>query len=198
MLAPPVAVAAFDAALDWTHGRLERARDTSPTAPTPCPGWDLRALLVHMDDSLAALAEAASLGRVGVDPGAAPPAATTSELVDRVVRRACATRAAWSARPGGGPVEVGTLALDRDTVALVGAVEVTAHGWDVGVAVGDATPLPEPLAARLLPVALSLVGPEDRPRRFGPALPVTPGAGPAERLLAHLGRGPVRPEELRT
>lgn len=186
---PSPALAVLDAAVVWTHDCLQAARTADAALPTPCARWDLGDLLTHMEDSLAALAEAA-LGRVALD--AAPPSARRepSVLVERVVRRACEMRAHWHALPAGGPVEVDVLALDRDTLALVGALEVTVHGWDVAATLGTARRPPEDLAARLLPVARHAVPPGERGARFGPALvPADPSA--SARLLAHLGRDPA-------
>src|SRR5205807_4065331 len=38
--------------------------------PTPCRGWDLRMLLRHASESLAAIGEGIEAGRVGLDPTA--------------------------------------------------------------------------------------------------------------------------------
>ncbi|WP_460841205.1 TIGR03086 family metal-binding protein [Nocardioides marmoraquaticus] len=177
----------LDAALTWTHGALQHARTADLDAPTPCRGWVLRDLLVHMEDSLAALGEAAS-GRVEVDvaPVADGPAPV---LVDQVCRRARVVRAGWEARVTSAPVAVGDLPLGRDTLTLVGALEVVVHGWDVARATGAPLVVPADLAARLLPVAQAAVG--DRGSRFGPVVPVAPGAPAADHLLAHLGRDPA-------
>lgn len=182
-------MAVLDAAVVWTHDRLQQARAADAALPTPCAGWDLGDLLVHMEDSLAALAEAA-LGVVALDGPPPEPSRDVGVLVDRVVRRACELRARWQTLPrrfNDAPVEVDVLALDRDTLALVGALEVTVHGWDVGAAVGVPVRPPEDLAARLLPVAHQVVPEGERGARFGPA--VAPyDASAAARLLAHLGR----------
>ncbi|ROR92756.1 maleylpyruvate isomerase family mycothiol-dependent enzyme [Nocardioides aurantiacus] len=185
-LSAPRALAVLDAAVVWTHDCLQAARTADAGLPTPCAGWDLGDLLVHMEDSLAALAEAA-LGRVALDAPLPAAAREPAVLVERVVRRACHTRARWQALPTGGAVEVDVLALDRDTLALVGALEVTVHGWDVAAAVGPARRPPEDLAARLLPVARHAVPAGERGGRFAPALVPTDGSA-AARLLAHLGR----------
>ena len=191
-VSPPRAVgplAVLDAAVVWTHDRLQQARTADVGAPTPCSGWDLGDLLTHMEDSLAALGEAA-LGVVALDGPPPEPSRDTGVLLDRVVRRACELRARWHTLPSRfsrAPVEVDVLALDRDTLALVGALEVAVHGWDVGVAAGTPLRPPEDLAARLLPVARQVVPEEERGGRFGPAVaPYDTSA--AARLLAHLGR----------
>ena len=182
----PRALAVLDAAVVWTHDCLQAARNADPALPTPCAAWDLGDLLVHMEDSLAALSDAA-LGRVELDVPRHPGSRDATVLVERVVSRACTMRARWRTLPPGGPVEVDALALDRDTLALVGALEVTVHGWDVAAAVGSSRRPPEDLAARLLPVARHVVTDGERGRRFGPAL-APYDASAAARLLAHLGR----------
>ena len=182
---PPAAVAVLDSAVTWTHSCLQLARTRPLDLPTPCAEWDLGRLLAHMDDSLVAIGEAAELGRVSVTerPGPVDP----DLLVDRIVQRACHTRAAWLRRLTSAPVGVGDLSLGRDTLVLVGALEITVHGWDVSRACGDPRPIPEDLAARLYDVCTAVVTPGERGRRFAPPLPpADPSA--STRLLAHLGR----------
>jgi len=182
----PLSVATLDSAITWTHSCLQGARVSPLSLPTPCHDWDLGQLMVHMDESLVAIGEAAELGHVDVDPHARPP--DVGQLVDRIVQRACRTRAAWQQRLTSAPLGVGDLALGRDTVALVSALEIAVHGWDVAVATGQQRRLPEDLAVRLYAVALAVVTPDERGRRFGPAVPVAPSAPTSTRLLAHLGR----------
>ena len=182
----PTPVAVLDSAIAWSHSCLQPARTRPLSLPTPCTGWDLGQLLLHMDESLVAIAEAAELGHVEVVPHQPPPGA--AQLVDRVVQRACRTRAAWHHRLTSAPVGVGDLRLGRDTVVLVGALEIAVHGWDVAAATSQGRRLPENLAVRLYDVALAVVTPHERGRRFGPGVPVPSSAPTGTRLLAHLGR----------
>ncbi len=183
---PPASVAVLDSAVTWTHACLQLARTSDLSAPTPCADWDLGKLLAHMEDSLEALGEAAEIGRVRVadldaraDPG---------RTIDRLVQRACTTRAAWMRRLTSAPISVGDLPLGRDTLAMVGALEIAVHGWDVAQAVGSGLRLPEDLAARLYGVAQVVVSPSERGTRFADAIPVPSSAPMSTRLLAHLGR----------
>jgi uncharacterized protein (TIGR03086 family) len=183
---PPASVAVLDSAVTWTHSCLQLARTSDLTLPTPCSSWDLGDLLAHMEDSLEALGEAAELGRIRVTdlPGVQDPGRT----IDRIVQRACTTRAAWMHRLTSAPISVGDLALGRDTLAMVGALEIAVHGWDVAQTVGSNLRIPEDLAARLYAVAQLVVTPDERSFRFGPPLDVPPHAPASSRLLAHLGR----------
>jgi uncharacterized protein (TIGR03086 family) len=183
---PPRSVAVLDSAVTWTHDCLQLARSSSLTLPTPCSDWDLGKLLGHMQDSMDAFAEAAQLGRVEVASRPADP--DTARIVDRLIQRACTTRAAWHQRVTSAPIGVDDLPLGRDTVVLVGALEIGVHGWDVARATGQSRRIPEDLAVRLYDVALAVVTPAERGRRFGPAVSVPASAPASTRLLAHLGR----------
>ncbi|MGI5453624.1 TIGR03086 family metal-binding protein [Streptomyces sp. CA-249302] len=149
---------------------------------TPCGEWDLGELLGHLDDSLDALHEGLTGGRIGLVPG--HPGA---DLACAFRTRACAVLGAWAAGPGE-RVLVGELPLDVRVMAAVGAVEITVHGWDVAQACGRPRPIPPGLAADLLPVARCVVATEDRGVRFAAPVAVPPSAGPDARLLAFLGR----------
>ena len=108
--------------------------------------------------------------------------------MDRVIQLGCGTRAAWHARLTSAPITISDLSLGGDTTALVGALEIAVHGWDVARATGQQRRLPEDLAVRLYDVARAVVTPGERGTRFGPALDVPPSAPASTRLLAHLGR----------
>ncbi len=183
---PPRSVAALESAITYTHAALQQARLSPLTVPTPCADWDLRQLLLHMEDSLAAIGEAAEIGYVEVRDHR--DRVGSDRIVDRIVQRACGTRRAWVERITSAPIEVGDLMLGRDTLVLVGALEIAVHGWDVAEATGRPRPLPEDLAVRLYDVALAVVTPTERGRRFGPVVDVPPTASTGTRLLAHLGR----------
>ena len=153
-------------------GRLERG--------TPCAEWDLGELLGHLDDSLDALHEGLTGGRIGLAPG-------TGDRACAFRTRACAVLGAWAAGPRE-RVLVGELPLDVRVMAAVGAVEVAVHGWDVAQACRRPRPIPAALAGELLSVAGCVVAEGDRGVRFGAPVAVPLGAGYDARLLAFLGR----------
>jgi uncharacterized protein (TIGR03086 family) len=184
--APPLveSLALLERAVAYARGALMHVTPTQLRRPTPCSAWDLGQLLAHMDDSLAALTEAADLGevRLRVPDGPASPVAVVESL--RV--RACSLLGAWS-RAAGGAVLVGDRTVASSIVACAGALEITVHGWDVGRATGHGTPVPDALALDLLGWVPVFVADADRPHRFGPELAVPMGTA-SDRLLALVGR----------
>jgi uncharacterized protein (TIGR03086 family) len=180
----------LERAIGYTRGSLALVRPDLMGAATPCAGWDLRALLGHMDDSLASLHEAGSVGRVRLT--GSPPADV--DPVGALRSRACQLLAEWSTAeelPGGRTdVLVHGRPLTSSVLTSAGALEVAVHGWDVAVACGSHRPLPEPLARHLLSLAPALVADADRPARFAPAVEPPVDATRGERLLAYLGRQP--------
>ncbi|MDQ1044266.1 TIGR03086 family metal-binding protein [Streptomyces sp. V4I2] len=149
---------------------------------TPCAQWDLGELLGHLDDSLDALHEGLTGGRIGLFPGepSADPACGFR-------RRAGAVLGAWAAGPAE-RVLVGQRPLEVRLMVAVGAVEIAVHGWDVAQAYARGRPIPEALAAELLPVARCVVEEADRGVRFAEPVAVSSCAPPEARLLGFLGR----------
>ncbi|MES5822571.1 TIGR03086 family metal-binding protein [Streptomyces sp. RG80] len=169
----------LERSLAYALGSVAVVGSAGPGRATPCAEWDLGELLGHLDDSLDALHEGLTGGRIGLVP-----------QTDRVCgfrTRACAVLGAWAAGPPGGVV-VGERPLDVRVMGAVGAVEIAVHGWDVAQACGRPRPLPDALAAELLSVARCVVGEEDRGVRFGEPVAVPACAPPDVRLLAFLGR----------
>jgi uncharacterized protein (TIGR03086 family) len=153
--------------------------------PTPCRGWDLRMLLWHCCESLAALREGLAAGWVGLFPadygcGAADPVTTYTGSALRLLD--CL---ASPARPD---VRIGGLTLPRGTLAAAGALEIAVHGWDMAQACGARRPVPAFLAGELLTLAPMLVPVAAREPLFGDPVCVDRDASPGEQLTAFLGR----------
>jgi uncharacterized protein (TIGR03086 family) len=168
---------------------LESTRAVTPaqlSRPTPCQGWDLRMLLLHGCDSLAALQEGMTSGcvRLTADvPGKAQQLNPAGTFCDRL--------SALLAASGGlpcGDIGIGGHDLGPGLLTAAGALEIAVHGWDIGATCGAARPVPARLAVHLLALAPLLVTSADRGLLF--AAPVDPGpaACPGEQLTAFLGR----------
>jgi uncharacterized protein (TIGR03086 family) len=176
-------VAVLERAVAYCLGSLSLVTPALLTSPTPCPSWDLRALLEHLIDSMAALHEAADLGVVTLS--APPPAAEVIPLArDRAVR----LLGAWAAARDNFPVRVAEATASAPLIATAGAIELTAHGWDVSQACHRSQPVPPDLADELLDLAVLLIHPADRAGRFARPLAPPRDATPSDRLLAFLGR----------
>ncbi|GAA1877177.1 TIGR03086 family metal-binding protein [Actinomadura bangladeshensis] len=152
---------------------------------TPCAAWDLGMLLVHLGESLAALHEGMSAGRVGreSEPGT-PPDDPVSALRVRAVRVLRASAALDA-------VAVGDRRLPGGMLARAGALEVAVHGWDIAQATGKPRPIPPLLAEDLLAVCPLVLPEPPRGPLFAAPVEPPPDAFGGERLVALLGRRPM-------
>ena len=158
--------------------------------PTPCREWDLRMLLRHACESLAAFGDGVEAGRVGLSPSvedgdlAADPARAFRD-------RAAQLLDAWT-----GPnlqrqvVDIAGCPLAASVMAATAALEVAVHGWDISRACGERQPIPDALATALLAIAPVLVPRTGRHPLFAAPVAVAATAGPSDRLTAFLGRSP--------
>ena len=157
--------------------------------PTPCPDWDLETLLDHLSDSIGVLHEALATGGARAAPGYLGP--------DPVVRLRDQTTGLLAACAAAGTTGrlcfIGDRALTARMVILTGAIEITAHGWDIAVACGARRPIPPGLASVLLPIAPLLITPSTRPGLFADPVWLPGPASPGDQLVAFLGRQPRLP-----
>ena len=200
-------VAVLERAIAYALGALAEVTPEALGRPTPCRRWNLYDLLEHVDDSLVALQEAAQSGRVGggvpyyvpgspVPPLHRPGRRPGGEVVPRVRAQAVRLLGSWTNADDAAVVCVGEVPMSAPLIAGAGALEVTVHGWDVAQACGRPRPIPAHLADELLDLAVLFVRPADRPGRFARPIELPPGAPPADRLLAFLGRQPWPPAGL--
>jgi uncharacterized protein (TIGR03086 family) len=195
-------VALLERAMGYALGTLVLVTPEDMANPTPCREWDLRALLLHMIDSLGALHETITVGHIGLDPvgDQGGPAGDHGGHVDyggpigdplAILRgHAAQVIGAWAGVHRPGEISIGGRPLPSDIVAATGAVEIAVHGWDVTRACGRDQPVPPGLAQELLELRPFLVTHADRPTLFAAPVDVSPLASPGDRLVASLGRRP--------
>jgi uncharacterized protein (TIGR03086 family) len=179
------AVALLERATSYALGTAAAVTDSMLDRATPCADWDLRALLDHINDSLAVVAELLTPTRASRAPGCAGDA--TGPVA--VLR----SRAQWlvkTCREHPSRVCIDGWFLDGRIAASTGALEIAVHGWDIAQSCGHDSPIPEGLAEALLRLAPLLITDAIRPALFAPAVPWLRQAEPGERLVAYLGRDP--------
>ncbi|WP_459547429.1 TIGR03086 family metal-binding protein [Nocardia sp. X0981] len=177
------------AAHEWVAGLMTGVGPDGWTAPTPCPDYDVRALLRHLSCHPAKIAATAT----GADPRPLPAHADIDEnrpgedyleraiaALDRWSDDTLLTRtltAPWGAAPGG--LAVGGYLM-----------ETVAHGWDLAVATGQPAEADPALVAKARAVAEQALsgGFRGSGAPFGAVVEPRAEAGPTEQLAAFLGR----------
>ena len=159
-------------------------------AATPCPGWDVRALLDHLVRGNARYAAALA----GQEPPGQDADSLGADPVGAYRDSAAAVVAAFRA-PGAldRPVTVPLGTVPGETALHLRIVEVLTHGWDLARATGQSAEFPADVAEQELAFTESALDqlPPDRP--FAPPQPVSPDAPAIERLVACLGRSVAAP-----
>ena len=168
--------------LDESHAALRAVlaglRPSDLRLPTPCAAWNVTQVLQHAaGDQLGFAAAITGEGWPAYDPFA-PSGELDGDFdafVAFVEESMRASAAAWAtvaadATEAPTPLPQGRMAgwLGAGACGLDAAV----HAWDVAVATGQPSPLPDALAAQLLPVARELVEPL---RAYGAYAPAAAG-----------------------
>jgi uncharacterized protein (TIGR03086 family) len=174
-------LAAHQRAQDVFAKVLVAVKPDQLSAPSPCTGWDAKAVIDHV---------IAGNGRVQLLADRAPAAAPD----DQVAAHALSAKAAQAvfAAPDGltrtfelpvGPMRGSGFISLRTTDALV-------HAWDLAKATGQSTDLDPELAAVCLEAAKQRISPAYRGegRPFGEEKSCPEGRGAVDQLAAFLGR----------
>ncbi|WP_426514808.1 maleylpyruvate isomerase family mycothiol-dependent enzyme [Dactylosporangium sp. McL0621] len=159
--------------------------------PTPCEGWDLQALLLHLNRSIDELHQSIALEPADRDAEDDDCRSSTTHLAATFRSRAgLLLQSCVKTERAGRRIAVGDLSLTSGWVVVVGAAEIAVHGWDISVACGFQRSIPAPLALGLLSLLQLVVDDAWRQSLFGPAIAVSPLASPSDQLVAFLGRRP--------
>lgn len=167
--------------------------------PTPCAGWNLLDLLVHMTaqhhgfaaaargcDSLTMWESDRVADAVATDPGGTY-AAAAADVLDAFAADGVLGATFPLPEFGPGATFPGAQAIGFHFVDYV------VHGWDVARSIGADFALPDNVVAAVLPLAFVVPDGEFRTMDgtpFGPAIAASNGATDLDRILSHLGRSP--------
>lgn len=158
--------------------------------PTPCDGWDLRALLNHVLSRVALSTTAAQLGEttdfaaIEVDYVGTDPAAAFTRMTGELL-------AAWAA--------CDDLTTDRVTplgpippqgVLLFGAQDIFIHAWDVARARGVEPQLSDAMIEVFTATHHQSVDEQTRTAFFGDEIAMADDAPALDKLVGFLGRQP--------
>jgi uncharacterized protein (TIGR03086 family) len=188
---------AVRAAAGLAAGPLRRVRPDLLTAATPCPDYDVRALIDHLawgavlsqraatrtafEHDWSSLTPAPFLDGVPVEQWAALVPAELDTAAD-----AWADPAAWE-----GNTMMGATPMPAAVVGPMMLAEFVLHGWDLARAIG----VPYDVPAELGEVTLSAVQPLAQMGRdggwYGPEVPVPADAPAFDRALGLAGRDPA-------
>lgn len=173
--------------LDATEKIIRGVRPEQQHLPTPCPKYDVGALVNHLVGWLSHFAAAASGQTAPGDPAAHQVGDAPGEEFHAAAQRAVdAFRGGAAQHPidlGHGP-QPGTIVFDMMLIEYIG------HGWDLAKATGQPAPFPPEAAEAALAAARQMLKPEYRGEVFGEPVPVPDDAPPVDRLVAFIGRDP--------
>jgi uncharacterized protein (TIGR03086 family) len=186
-------------ALDATGALVAGVRNNQWSNPTPCPQWNVRALVNHL--VLGNRRSASTLRGEELSPSSAgrqsPDVDTLGDDPVQAYRDAGAALLTAFSQPGvlEGVFQVPAGRVPGAVMLHLRITELLIHGWDLARATGQTAHLPDDLAEEELAFARSPLAP-DVPRTgqpFGPVQSVADDAPAIDRLAAYLGR-PVTPE----
>jgi uncharacterized protein (TIGR03086 family) len=182
-------------ALDAATSVVRDLRAEQLGLPSPCAGWDLRALLEHMVGQNHGFAEAVESGAAVPAAAFAPRTVDDDDVAGAWEISAERVAAAFAAAPGERDVLLVEISPERrfpvSTALGFHLLDTVVHTWDVATTVGlDHRPDDELAALAGAQAAAVPAGParEEPGAAFSPPITVAPDADPWTTALALLGR----------
>ena len=185
-------------ALTQMSGLIAAVPATMRRAPTPCPGWDVAALVDHVYAGIPRFVVAAGGGRpdwgsrddrIG-DDWVAEFSAAAARLLDT-----------WSSADleASAPASGGSMPMRR--VADLQTTELAVHAWDLARATGQSIDLDAAVGEQPLRFGRDMLKPEHRGGEgggmaFGAEVAVAADAPLYDRLAGWFGRRPDWPERI--
>jgi len=173
-------------------GLVAQVRDDQLTAPTPCTGTSVAAMLDHLHGLAVGMRMAAEKTTADGAPRASA-ADLPADWREAIPRELDALVGAWR-EPAAweGMTRAGGVELPAAVMGVVATNEVLVHGWDLAVAIGRPYAVDDAAARRCLEHAVWFAAeiPDGRNAIYGPVVPVAGDARVFDQLLGLTGRNP--------
>jgi uncharacterized protein (TIGR03086 family) len=184
---------ALESVLVKDRALLAGVRPEQLSAPTPCPEYDVQALINHVVGWLQVFAAAANGRTYSGDP--TEVAAASADPVSDFGSAAAELVAGWRARGIDRTVRLTGPELPAQMVLSMTLMEYVTHGWDLAAATGQQVPFSGDELELTLERARATLPDQYRGEgmAFGTAIAVAEDAPALDRLLGFMGRRPGPP-----
>ena len=185
----------FDPPVRELRALLLGVDDDELTMPTPCPDWNVAALLDHLMGLAYAFTQAARKGSDGPGTSGPPPQPSAGHLSQHwrgrlpVLLEELAT--AWKdPRAWNGTARAGGVTMPAPAMGAVAMNELIMHSWDLAKATGQEYAA-DPRTLEVLVEFLAQGPAEGTPGLFGPVVPTDGEASLLDKAVALAGRDPA-------
>jgi uncharacterized protein (TIGR03086 family) len=148
--------------------------------PTPCAGWDVRALAAHVCQVVTAVELAGRGGPIPAELWSREPAGADFDAAAR----------AWD-EPPAGPIDMGGQQMPAEVVAAMLAADLVLHGWDLARATGQDWEVPAAAAEQAGQFLAGFAAQGREMGLFAEPVPVVAHATALDRALGLSGRDPA-------
>ncbi len=186
--------AALARAYDHAADVVASVRPDQLGLPTPCPDFDVAALVDHL---VGAGRRAVEIASGETPPTEEFPHVELAEAPARLRSAGSDARSAWreDARLGQETTMPWGETYTERTLVDMYCAELVAHTWDLAAATGQRERLDQALANEALEAARAMLKPEYRDQMgpgspFGAEVAVAPDAAPVDRFAGFMGRDP--------
>ncbi|WP_433478879.1 TIGR03086 family metal-binding protein [Spirillospora sp. CA-142024] len=166
--------------------------ETKMDAPTPCPDWDVRALVNHLI-LWNGRGEAAARRLPVAGPGEDHDFTAEPHWAERFAEQARKTAEAWqdpAAWEGNTSLTGNKEGMPAEFIAGIVFGECVAHGWDLAVATGGEPAFPPPVVQAAWEQIVPTAEMSRRYGALGAEIPVPEDAPLLDRVLGMAGRDP--------
>jgi uncharacterized protein (TIGR03086 family) len=159
-------IALFEQAATYVLETLAEVSPTDLDRPTPCEGWDVRAVVLHLADVADAVIDLTATGELAMPTPRGMDTPNPVAVARQRIRALEERLTTLSARAE----QVDVLLA----AAQGGANELATHGWDLATALGSARPIPDDTATALLALVEGNLDDAARGTNFAPVVPIPP------------------------
>ncbi len=180
----------FAQASEYTARIVANVKPDQLSDPTPCPEWDVHALLNHLIGANHFFAGKGDGTWVDPPEGAEPPDMVGTDPATSYNASVAGVKAAYQPDMYGNTVTAGPGEMPAGQLYAIGMSEQLLHGWDLAKATGQDGTMDPVLAGAVDTMIRPNIAGGVEAGFYGPEVPVADDASPTDKLVGLVGRHP--------